>query len=292
MDTPSAIEALIGMPSQTARHLVSASVAGSDEAVSLLEAMPGMIRNLSISTVSVPERTVGEIRGPIMWSETLAARAASAGDPDVFVSATHARAYDTPENRVLASALALIAKGGKNVDRLRRTGREEPALFARARHNGDVAQRFLDHRALSGVRSDQVSRRAVARLHHDNRRRSYRPVVAMLQRAADPLDVATLRTFCDDTTTAEHDLLIGVVDQLGRRGVRLPPFLVADHALEAGPVRYCHASHPSSRVRAGVSVGRRLLVTPAGESPPDAIVINGRGDLIAAVDEAIVDQRL
>lgn len=293
VDVPLAVEALIGIPSRTARQLVSATVAGSPEASALLAAMPHLIRGLSISTISVPERSVGEVRGPILWSETLAARSAAAGDTGVFVCATPSRAYDTPENRILAAALTLVERGGRDVDRLHRRGRDEPPLFAVARHNGDLALRYLDHRALIGVRRDRVDRRALARLGHDTRRRAYRPVVDMLRLAAEPLDVPTLRVFCDPETTAEHDLLVGVVDQLERRGIRIPPFLVADHALLAGPVRYCHAAHPSTDVPPGVSVGSMRLATPV--SPPGAPsvrVVAGRGDLVAAVDDAIRDQRL
>ena len=295
VDVPAAVEALIGIPGRTARQLVSATVAGSEQASTLLAAMPELIRGLSISTTSVPERSFGEVRGPVLWSETLAARSASAGDPNVFVCATLARAYDTPENRILVGALALIARGGKDVDRLRRRGRDEPALFATARHNGDLAVRFLDHRALLSVRSDKIDRRALARLTHDSRRRAYRPVIDMLRIAAEPLDVPTLRVFCDDETTAEHDLLVAATDHLERRGVKLPPFLVVGHAIVAGPIRFCRAGHPASQTLPGLTIGgTRLLPASSGDSGDsgEGRVISGRADLVSAVDDIIVDQHL
>ena len=113
-------------------------------------------------------------------------------------------------------------------------------------------------------------------------------MVDTIQLANEPIDVATIRVFCEPDTTAEHDLLIGVADQLARRGIRIPPFLVAGHALEAGPLRYCHRAHPSSDRPGGVSIGRIRLVIPNAEgSNPDDVVVAGRGDLIAAVDDAI-----
>ena len=291
-DTPGVIEALVGIPGRTARQLVSASVAGSVEATALLTAMPRIIRDLSISTASAPERMTGEVRGPILWSETLAARSASAGDPGVFVCATVARAYDTPENQLLAAALAMVARGGRDVERIHRHGRDEPPLFSAARRNGDHAQRFLDHRTLVGVRRDRVARRALARLQHDPRRRSYRPVVDMLAKAAEPIDAATVRVICDPRTVGLHDLLVATADQLTRRGVPLPAFLVADHALVAGPLRFRHPGHPSGGA-GGVWVGEtRLDLGGPDQTDGGAVIVSTRADLVAAVDAAVVGQGL
>ncbi len=291
VDVPAAVEALVGIPSGTARQLVSATVAGSDEAAALLEVMPELLRHLSISTIAVPERSFGEMRGPVLWSETIAARSASAGDQNVFVCATSGRAYDTAENRLLAAALALVVRGGREIERLGTRGPDEPPLLTAARRHGEHAHRFLEHRALSGVRRDKISRRALARLQHDPRRRSYRPVIDMLRLASDPLDVPTIRRFCDEATTAEHDLLLAVADHLARRGITLPPFLVADHALVAGPLRYQRAAHRATRSAAGVSIGESRFCV-AGTPRPDAVVIEGRADLVAAVDAAIIAEGL
>ena len=291
VDVPAAVEALVGVPSGTARQLVSATVAGSDEAAALLEVMPVLLRHLSISTVAVPERSFGEIRGPVLWSETIAARSASAGDQNVFVCATSGRAYDTAENRLLAAALAIVVRGGREIERLGTAGPDEPPLLTAARRHGERAHRFLEHRALRGVRRDKVSRRALARLQHDPRRRSYRPVTAMLRLASDPLDVPTIRRFCDEATTAEHDLLLAVAEHLERRGIQVPPFLVADHALVAGPLHYHRADNPGTTSPPGVWLGRTRF-SVAGTSRPGSIVIEGRGDLVAAVDAAIVAEEL
>lgn len=288
-NTPVAVEALVGFPPRTSQQLVAASVAGSSAASALMAAMPALIRSLSISTVSVPQRSVGQVRGPILWSETLAARSASAGDPGVFVCSTMERAYDTPENRTLAWALDLVVRGGKEIDKLHRHDVEEPPLFAAARRNGDLALRFLDHRTLNSVRRRKPDRRSLAKIQHNSRRRAYQPVIDMLRVADEPLDIQTLRLFCDAETTAEHDLLIAVIDQIERRGIPVPPFLVAKHALEAGRVRYCHVAHSSDAdLPAGVSIGSVHLVVPSAASTgADRRVVRGRGDVIAAVDAAI-----
>ncbi len=286
VDVPAAVEALIGIPASVAHQLVSVTVAASDEATALLEAMPDLIRNLSISTVSIPERSVGEVRGPVLWSETITARSASAGDQNVWVCATSARAYDTPENRILAAALTLVARGGQQVARMA-TADDEPPQVRTARRNGEAARRFLDHRAIAGIRHDRISRRALARLRHDPRRRSYRPVTDMLRLADDPLTPETLDGFCDTPTRSEHELLLAVVDQLERRGIRLPPFLVSGQALAAGPLRYRRIADVTDPDH-GVHIGPVRVVLGSDLATDDAVPVTGRSSLVAAVDHAIV----
>lgn len=290
IDVRAALSALVGLPERTTRHLISAAVASSAQADRLLTAMPRLIRGLSISTTTVPERVVGEVRGPVLWSETLSARAASAGDPGLFVCSTTARAYDTPSNRLLVSALEAIIRGGRDIERLPADQRRGQELFEAARQNADLALRFRDHRTLINVRPEHSRRRPLGRVKANRRRREYQPVLDMLALATEPVDANTVAMFCDARTTALHDLLMGTVAQLERRGITLPAFLVADHALVAGPVRLLHPDHPRTEGPGGVRVGPRLLTVPAaveGDHPSDVVVIRGRGDMIAIVDEMV-----
>lgn len=289
-----AVQALVGIPRRTARQVVGAATAGSDEATALLAAMPQLVRNLSISTVAAPQRCVGEVRGPVLWSETLSARAATAGDTGVFVCQTVSRAYDTHENRLLVAALGAIVAGGRDVERFHGHDAEddgEPDLLATARHHADLAERFLDHRTLIAVRREPDRRRALSRMRNGRKRREYAPVLAMLERAAEPLDVETIRLFCNEVSTARHDLLVAVVDHLEARGVRVPDFLVVDQTLVAGPVRFHHPAlvRRSGSGRTGLFVGSTRLDVPAG-LPADQVdaVISNRGDLVRAVDAAII----
>lgn len=295
VDPHRAIEALVGLPRRTSRQVVGAATAGSAEAGALLEAMPRLIRNLSISTVTVPERCTGEIRGPVLWSETLSARAASAGDPGVFVCATVSRAYDTPANRLLVTALDAIVRGGRDVERFRDGRDEEPELLHDARHHADLAQRYLDHRTLINVRPEPVRRRATHRSRRTLRRRSYAPVAAMLRRAATPLDVDTIRLFCNPTTTARHDLLVAAIDHLVTRGVRVPVLLLADHEVVGGPLRYRHPAIGSraDRHRAGLFIGSTRFDVAGGAGRDDSsVVVRNRTDLTRGIDDVILREGL
>ncbi|WP_436795957.1 hypothetical protein [Actinospongicola halichondriae] len=293
VDPHGAIEALVGVPRRTARQVIGAATAGSDEATALLSAMPQLIRNLSISTISVPERCAGEIRGPILWSETMAARSSSAGDPGVFVCSTVSRAHDTPENRLLVAALGAIVRGGRDVEQFLSDDDDELAqasLLVDARRHADLAQRFLDHRTLIDVQSGRSTRRSQRRVRHDPRRRAYRPVAAMLARAAEPLDVSTIRLFCNAVTTARHDLFVAAIDHLEARGVRVPALLVVDREVVGGPVRFHHPALAtrSETSRYGLFVGATRLDVPGGLPSHDGTtIVRNRGDLTSAIDAAI-----
>ena len=69
-----------------------------------------------VSTTSSPEKCRGELRGPVLWSETMSARSSSAGLQDVYVCSPPQRAYAIPENQVLAAALVSIRDAGRGVD--------------------------------------------------------------------------------------------------------------------------------------------------------------------------------
>ena len=101
-----AAEALLGMRHASVRVLAGSLHATSPEVNALLLHMPIALRSLGIATTNRPERCHGEIRGPVQWSETISARGATAGASDLFICTTTARAYDTPENRILVAGVA------------------------------------------------------------------------------------------------------------------------------------------------------------------------------------------
>src|SRR5688572_17819644 len=113
-DAVSAVEALTALYPTTARQLVGMCLATSREADALLDRMHEIVRSLSIATTTVPVRHEGEVRGPILWSETVAARSASPGAGNVFVCASPVKAYDTDQNRVLRFALSRVRDAARD----------------------------------------------------------------------------------------------------------------------------------------------------------------------------------
>ena len=103
-----AVDSVLGLSPNVVKQLTGAMLATCREAEALLAATPKTIRSLSISMSNQAEECRGELRGPVLWSETFSCRSSSAGRNDVYVCAAPSRAYDIPENRVLVAALLSV----------------------------------------------------------------------------------------------------------------------------------------------------------------------------------------
>lgn len=263
-------EAALGMPVTTARRLAAALHASSPEADRLLAALPELSRSFGVRTINRPERVVGEVRGPILWGETMSAMATSGGDRNVVVCATPKRDYDTPENRVLASALRSIAAAGDLVA----LGQSQlgSALTRKARRNGVIARRALEHRALTGLHERPANRKERRKVAQNPRRRAYLPALAVLDRGDEPLSPADLIFFETDVSTAGHGLFLRVLNVARSRGSTVPPIRPEHGALVAGPVRYIHPKSRAAELHdSGVYVGT-VLLDPSSPVPEDRVL--------------------
>ena len=233
--------ALLGLSPRVSRQLMGTLVATSQEAEDLLEAMPTIVRSLAIATTDRPQRCYAEIRGPVLWSETMAARGASAGDPGLFVCASPTRAYDTEENRVLRAALHAVQVAGRQAE-LGPDG-SHSAIIRRARHNGQRAARLLDHQTLAQVPTTRPTGRELRRTRAGSRRHTYRPALTMLARVAEPLAPSHLSAFAGERTRAQLDLLAAVLARLAE--VTGMPAVVRCESgdLVGGPVSFHHPAH-------------------------------------------------
>lgn len=225
--------ALLGLSPSVTRQLLGAVLATSPEAKALLAAMPVVLRSLAIATTDRPQRCHGEIRGPVLWAETISARSASAGDTELFVCATTTRAYDTDQNRVLAAALELVRVAGRQGD-----SSVDDAVVRRAHHNSHQAARFLDHQALAMVEVTRPSARALRRTRAGSRRHSYRPALDLLRRAGEPLGAELLHAFADERTRAQHDLLASVLQRVEARTGDTPALRSDRGGLTSGMVTF------------------------------------------------------
>lgn len=299
------VSAVIGIPPHAVAQMVGAAVAASPEAEHLLEQFPRTVRSLATSIHTHAERCIGSLRGPVLWSETMSARASSFGDPDLFVCSTPSRAYDIDENQVLAYALhelhqaAVLAEEAAGVRAL-----DDPFLRA-VRRNGAEASRALDHPSLRAVTRKRPTARALKRTRTGKHRKSYEPALAMFERALHPLGPDEVRGWCDERTRAQHWVLMGLVERLEARGGRLPDFRAEKGALYAGPVQYHHGGPLGARTQqiSGVVIGQLLVDVPdrlhdpnrrraqqvldARRGSREAMVVMDEADLDGAVERAI-----
>jgi hypothetical protein len=255
-DAASAVEALTGLHSNTARQLVGMRLATSREADTLLDRMHETVRSLSIATTSSPSRCEGEVRGPILWSETMAARSASPGAGNVFVCASPVKAYDTEENRVLRYALARVRDAARDADPTGHSHGDDETI-RRARFNGTRAIRALEHRTLASVSKAKPNGRAVQKARTGTRARSYRPAVALLERSFEPIDAESVAEHCDDHTRRQHGLLLAIADRL-----QLGHFHVSGQSLETGPLRFVPKQRAGGDDMYGVLLRNLLLDVP------------------------------
>jgi hypothetical protein len=260
----STVSAVTGLSRPAVGELVGSVLATSPEAERLLDEFPQTIRSMATSMSTQAERCIGALRGPVLWSETLAARASSFGDPDLYVCAAPSRAYDIDENRVLVAALLAVRDAAH--DALEQIGghlRSQDPLVRQAIRNGNDAARFAEHPSLTRVTRGKPSPRALKRTRSGKKKSSYDPAIRMLERVADPLSLEQIRGVCDRRTRAQHDLLMRLVHQLEHRGGQLPPFRAESSSLWSGPVQYHHPARAHERGGlAGIVVGQLLVDVP------------------------------
>jgi hypothetical protein len=264
---------LLGLSHAAARLTANVIVASSPETDRMLDEMPRTIRSLAIATAMRTRRCYGEIHGPIVWSETLAARAASAGDPQLYVCATTDRAYDTGENRVLAGALRAVATAARAVER-QGLARRSSELARHVRINGSLATRYAEHRSLVSI-DRPPDRRDIRRARAGVRHRTYVHALGVLRRAAQPIGPPHLAALAESRTALDHALLLDVVQGLRDLGVDIPGLRPQGGRLVAGPIRYAHPTLAGPN-EAGVRVGDTALDPRDSDLPSVLRALAGR----------------
>lgn len=304
-ETATTVDALLGLSTDVVEQLVGVLVATCDEAEALLHDMPRTLRTLKTSVGSHNERCVGELRGPVQWSETLAAQASSLGNRDVYVCASTRRAYDIDENQVLVGALKSIAVAGASVDSVSEDSYEDEGL-RRAKANAKAARRYLDHRSLEAIEvTGRPSARAIKRTRSGKTSAAYRPALAMLDRVSEPLTLDELAPYCDRRTRVQHGVVLAIIEELEARGMRVPAVRAEGGSLFAGPVEYIHPRRRGDTSRLhGIVLGHVLIDVPQRlKRRPDraelqlelearaqgrqVVPITSAADIVPAVDAAV-----
>jgi len=273
-----AVPALTGIPPSEVADLVTLHLAISDEADALLETVPKMTRNLASTTVSEMDRCVGNMRGPVMWAETLTARANTFGADDVFVCAAPKRDHNTSENRTLISALELIARANRAINSAS-AGIFDADAQTRILANATAARKLLRSRELAGIRSTRVNNREVHKVAGGRRSQQYATALNMLQRRAEPLRGGELHALCDGKTMGQHHALVLVMASLQRRGLAVPQFRCESGELVAGRLRYRNWHNATSSGNHGVLVDQVLVDSPADPNS------GAHGDALAKLEE-------
>ncbi|MGB6059439.1 MAG: hypothetical protein WBF71_14370 [Microthrixaceae bacterium] len=279
--------ALTGVDMFSLRNLLTISLAASDEAEEMLKQMEHIFRTLTTTISTESERCILSVRGPILWSETITARANALGNEDVFVCGTSSRSFDTVENRFLVAALESIAKA-ERVLRSPETVTSLPEeVCERARNAAMLAKKWRDGPRLADVAARRLTARDTARLRGSRRLARLASVVAFFDHQSDPLEAQAVIDMSDEWTRRYHDFVLGVATEVATH-IRLPGRLTCfEGAVWAGPISFRHPS-ASGDAPAGLAIRGIPLLPPAGvvdgspwqsDLPPGGIVVSSKRDI-------------
>lgn len=207
--------ALTGVDTRLLRQATAIAVASSPEAAALLEGMEYRIRTLPTTVETSAERCVNSVRGPVMWAETITARANALGNDDVFVCMTTRRSYDRIENQLLLDALSSIAAAGRALDG-HLGERVETDDAERIRAVAHRAETWCSDSRFAGIRPGRLTGRAAARVRGGHRRAAMAPVLAVRRRTLEPFAPADLVGLADEWTRRLHRTASRVLDALER----------------------------------------------------------------------------
>ena len=280
-----ALEAVVGLTTNEAAGLLGARVATSELASTYLRKVPSLLRSGSITTVTEAETCYNEVRGPIQWSETLSARAASGSGALVFVCTSTRRGYDTPSNRALKEALAILREAAEAVGPTTALALS-PELQSQIRRVRSQAVQYSYHRILQDVSNQRMAPRDLRKLSASRRSSSAEDSLELIRFATDPLPASAVARLVDSETEAGHRLFLAVVAGLAEMGENVLPVRVAEGAVVAGPATYRHHRARHS----GIRVGRTRVVLSENditEMDEPVAVLSGPDDLQRVLREAL-----
>ena len=280
-----ALEAVAGLTGNEAAGLLGARVATSQLAATFLRRVPALLRSGSITTVTEAETCYNEVRGPIQWSETLSARAASGSGALVFVCTSTRRGYDTPSNRALKEALAILRDAAEAVGPTTALALS-PDLQSQIRLVRSQAIQYMHHRVLQDVSDQRMGARDLRKVSASRRASSAAESLELIRFATDPLPASAVARLVDEESESGHRLFLAVVAGLTVIGENVLPVIIREGAVVAGPATYRHhrAHHP------GVRVGRtRIVLSEADITDRDELVavLEGPEDLPRVLGEAL-----
>jgi len=260
-----ALPALCGIPPSHVADLMTLHLALTEQAERLLESAPALLRGLTSTTTIAAERSVGAVRGPILWAETLTARAHGLGADDVFVCGAPRRDFDTVENRILVAALELLARAGTKTSTPAAQRSLLPQQRATIEARSAAAQAFLGSADLAPLRYRRPTARAVANARQSRRAPQFDPAFQMWARRADPIHPDELNACTDPTTRGQQRALVLVMMALVRRGQAVPQLRVEGNEIVAGRLRYRNWRRPTAAGNHGILLDGVLI-----DGAPDA----------------------
>lgn len=283
--------ALIGRDAAELSDAAALSLAASTEAARFLDGMELRVRTLTSTVATETQRCRGSVRGPILWSETITARANALGNDDVFVCLTASRSYHTVENRIIVDALDSVGRAARAL-RSPTGARVAPADAERIALVAAEALSWRRHPRLAGIRGGRLRGRELAQLRAGHRIARLAPVTAVRERAAEPFRAEDVAALAGRATLRFHRFVEQVTRELQRRDLITGRWSIADGGLWSQALSFRHPA-TSGATPAGLCYrGVPLLPPPSvlrdatwGELlPRDGVRVDSPGDVDALLD--------
>lgn len=243
--------AVTGLPAPLIEDAARVSFALSCEFEALLEGMQERTRQLPSVLEDHPERCVHSVRGPVMWSETITARANSFGDADVFVCRSVRRSFDCADNRLLVWLLERGSSAGRLLRR--RSGasgiakRMDPGELRKAEEVGARARAWRSAPRLAGIPARSPNHAELGRIR---RKRAVGAETSVLlaarARARQPFSAEELASLCDGTTSGMHEQVLEAFRVAGGADFTLA---CSRNTLSCGGVAWRHPAFVAERVQ-------------------------------------------
>jgi hypothetical protein len=282
--------ALLQVNPQELRTLGRLQFLVSNELGELLHQLPFLLRRLATTTASEEEWSAERIRGAIQWGRTIGVRYAT-GNRHIYVTSPARRAYQTPENELLALVLDAVVLLGKQTGWHRS---EQLEIGRMVSSRVGQTERWLQTRALLEVQRRPITPTKLARVRAGRNRRRYQPVLDAYERyrlLAERLDRASIREAVeshglvtrDDPTLFELICTFRVIDELRQLGwnvSRLGLFggsLTLTGTKESETITLTYQQTPA-RLRRDSSYRGALIAHGVGPGPlrPDLVIARTR----------------
>jgi hypothetical protein len=166
--------ALLKWPADDAARLGELQFLLSEQVGRLIDTLPSLLRKLTTSSSREEEWDFERLRGPVLWSRTLALRAAG-GSPHLWVTSPARRDYQTVENRILVYVLDAVVELGRTSGWADQTSPEAPSVLVRQRVAS--AEFWLQSRLLTQIERIPLSPRDVNRVRAGRANQRYAAVI-------------------------------------------------------------------------------------------------------------------
>lgn len=210
----------------------------------LVKDLPLLVRRMATTSVSEEEWSAERVRGAIQWAKTHGARAATAVS-HLYVTAPAHRAYQTPENELLAFIVDAIVGASRKSGWY---GREMGVAGGHVHERVSAVEKWQQSRSLLEVERRPVTPRSVRRVSSGRHGRRYRSVVGAYEAFRSMVarsDPATVReaverqalVATDDSVLFELLCTFKLVDALHGRGWDMSPFSLIGGSLQLSGAR-------------------------------------------------------